>query len=123
MTTLDASLTSADTPAATGIGARFWDRIEGLLESGSQWLNPILVKEARQAMKSRQFVITFGLLLLCGWAWTALGVFLNWPGIYYGAAGEGMLYGYFLVLSVPLLVVVPFSAFRSLAVEREDGTF
>lgn len=34
-----------------------------------------------------------------------------------------MLYGYFLVLSIPLIVVVPFSAFRSLAAEREDGTF
>src|SRR5690606_10094911 len=39
------------------------------------------------------------------------------------AEGKGMLYGYFLVLAIPLLVVVPFSAFRSLAAEREDGTY
>jgi hypothetical protein len=60
---------------------------------------------------------------LFGWAWTLFGVFLSAPGIFYGAEGKGMLYGYFLVLAVPLLVVVPFSAFRSLAAEREDGTY
>jgi hypothetical protein len=100
-----------------------WDRIEALLERGSEWLNPILVKEARQALKSRQFVITFGLLLLFAWAWTAFGIYMADPAIYYGTEGKGMLYGYFLVLSLPLLVVVPFSAFRSLAAEREDGTY
>lgn len=100
-----------------------WDRAEALLERASEWLNPILVKEARQALKSRQFVITFGLLLLFGWAWTVFGIFLSAPGIFYGAEGKGMLYGYFLVLAIPLLVVVPFSAFRSLAAEREDGTY
>lgn len=101
----------------------WWERIEAILERGSEWLNPILVKEARQALKSRQFVITFTLLLLLGWIWTIFGVFLSAPGIFYGAEGKGMLYGYFLVLAVPLLVVVPFSAFRSLAAEREDGTY
>jgi ABC-type transport system involved in cytochrome c biogenesis permease component len=34
-----------------------------------------------------------------------------------------MLTGYILILLVPMLVIVPFSAFRSLAAEREDGTF
>ncbi|HTN78016.1 MAG TPA: hypothetical protein VL096_22350 [Pirellulaceae bacterium] len=100
-----------------------WGRIEALLERGSEWLNPILVKEARQALKSQQFVFTFSMLLLFGWLWTLIGVYLSLPGIFYGAAGKGMLYGYFLVLSIPLLVVVPFSAFRSLAAEREDGTY
>ena len=31
--------------------------------------------------------------------------------------------GYYAVLSVPLLIVVPYAAFRSLAGEWEDGTF
>ena len=34
-----------------------------------------------------------------------------------------MLVGYYIVLSVPLLIVVPYAAFRSLAGEWEDGTF
>ena len=34
-----------------------------------------------------------------------------------------MLSGYFVVLCVPVLLIVPFAAFRSIAAEREDGTF
>ena len=34
-----------------------------------------------------------------------------------------MLCGYFIILTIPVLIIVPFSAFRSLAAEREDGTF
>ena len=87
-------------------------------------MNPILVKEARQALKSRQFVATFFLLLSFAWAWTLLGVAIftiNSPD--QSPPGWAMLIGYFLVLVVPILLVVPYSAFRSLAAEREDGTF
>ena len=122
MSSFQPALYSTDTELAEGQSTG-WRRVEAGLERASEWLNPILVKEARQALKSRQFVITFGLLLLFGWAWTVFGVFLAAPGIFYGAEGKGMLYGYFLVLAIPLLVVVPFSAFRSLAAEREDGTY
>ena len=34
-----------------------------------------------------------------------------------------MFFGYYLVLSFPLLVIVPYSTFRSLAAEWEDRTF
>ena len=34
-----------------------------------------------------------------------------------------MLVGYHFVLSVPLLLIVPFAAYRSLAGERDDGTY
>ena len=44
-----------------------WRRFESLLDRASDRLNPILVKEARQAMKSRQFVITFALVLAGAW--------------------------------------------------------
>ena len=86
-------------------------------------LNPILVKEARQAMKSRQFVVTFSLLLICGWLWTVLFVVSGLPAIFFAPVGPGVLVGYYVVLSVPLLIVVPYAAFRSLAGEWEDGTF
>jgi hypothetical protein len=102
---------------------RWWDRVERALVRSSEWLNPILVKEARQALKSRQFMVTFGLLLLFGWAWSLLGVALLSPGVYFAPGGRTMLTGYIFILLVPMLVVVPFSAFRSLAAEREDGTF
>ena len=38
-------------------------------------------------------------------------------------SGPFMLTGYYVVLAVPLLLIVPFVAFRSLAAEREDGTY
>ena len=106
------------TPPSAG-----WHALEELVARGSERLNPILVKEARQALKSKQFVITFTLLLLAGWVWSMLGVALLSPGVYYAPGGRFMLIGYFIILSIPVLVNVPFSAFRSLASEREDGTF
>lgn len=100
-----------------------WARLDFWLERAGERLNPILVKEARQALKSRQFVITFGLLLVCVLGWSLIGVAILMPGIYYAATGPFMLTGYAIILTVPMLLIVPFSAYRSLAGEREDGTY
>ena len=113
-TKLDADVSSKDS---------LWRTIEFAIERAGERLNPILVKEGRQALKSKQFVITFTLLLLAGWVWSLLGVALLSPGVYYAPGGRFMLCGYFIILAIPVLVIVPFSAFRSLAAEREDGTF
>lgn len=101
----------------------WWQGVDQWLERAGERLNPILVKEARQALKSRQFVITFALLLACGLLWSLIGVSLQMPGIYYTPSGPFLLVGYFIILTVPMLLIVPFSAYRSLAGEREDGTF
>lgn len=111
---------SAAAAPATGV---FWQRFDEMLDGLSDRLNPILVKESRQAMKSRQFTITFTLLLIVGWVYTILFVLVNLPGVFYSPLGSIMLFGYFLILAVPLLIVVPYGAFRSLASELEDGTF
>ncbi len=108
---------------ASSWGRNVLDRIEALLERWGDRLNPILVKEARQALKSKQFTISFALLLICGWAWSILGVISQMPDIYYAPSGMMLLSGYYFVLAVPLLLIVPFSSFRSLAAEREDGTY
>jgi hypothetical protein len=128
MTSIDSSTSpfASDEPPAvdSDLGKRsFWQTIEAVIERGGERLNPILVKEGRQALKSKQFVITFTLLLLAGWVWSMLGVALLSPGVYYAPGGRFMLCGYFIILIIPVLVIVPFSAFRSLAAEREDGTF
>jgi hypothetical protein len=102
---------------------RRWQALDRALQWASDRLNPILVKETRQALKSRQFAVTFALLLLCGWAWTILGVARIGPGIWYSEQGPEMFFGYYVILAFPLLVIVPFGAFRSLAVEREDRTY
>ena len=100
-----------------------WERLDATLDVASQWLNPILIKEARQALKSRQFVITFALLLLAGLIWSLIGVVTMLPAIYYAPSGGVLLTGYYVILTVPMLLIVPFSAYRSLASEREDGTY
>lgn len=112
-----------DTASPFSAPVGWWGRIDPWLERAGERLNPILVKEARQALKSRQFVITFGLLLMCGLGWSLIGVAILMPGIYYTPSGPFMLIGYCIILTVPMLLIVPFSAYRSLAGEREDGTY
>lgn len=102
----------------------------GRLTVAEQWLgrlsehvNPILVKETRQALKSRQFSLTFALLLLFCWGWSIFGLWVMGPEVAYGVKGPEMLLGYYLILAFPLLVIVPYGAFRSLASEQEDRTY
>ncbi len=85
-------------------------------------INPILIKETRQALKSRQFVVTFGLLLFAAIGWTIAGSLLLMPQIYFLPSGPTLLTGYYLVLAVPMLLVVPLAAYRSLEGEIDDGT-
>ena len=98
-------------------------KAESWLDRVSERLNPILVKESRQALKSRQFVITFALLLICAVLWSFFAVAQLTPAIYFAPAGKYLLAGYHWIMLFPLVVIVPFSAFRSLATEREDGTY
>jgi hypothetical protein len=100
-----------------------WDRLDAWLQKASDRLNPILVKEARQALRSRQFVITFLLMLAAGWLWSFLGLASIGPSVYYSAEGPKMLFVYHMILSFPLLVVAPYSAFHSLSSERQDRTY
>ncbi len=85
--------------------------------------NPIVVKEIRQSLKSRQFSISFGLTLIAAVVWTLIAVSLMVPRIYYVPGGLPLLTGFFCILTLPLMVIIPFSAFRSLTSETEDGTF
>jgi len=98
-------------------------RFDSWTDRASEWINPILVKESRQALKSRQFILTFSLILVFACGWSFLGVALLTPGIYYAARGYEMLIGYYWILAFPLILIVPYSAFRSLASEMEEGTF
>ncbi|WP_164103770.1 ABC transporter permease [Candidatus Laterigemmans baculatus] len=101
---------------------RTMERLDRWTERMGDWLNPILVKETRQTLKSRQFIVTFSLLLLAAWGWTAAAIAMSMPRIYYVPSGQPMLVGYYLVLAVPMLLVVPLAAHRSLAAEVDDGT-
>jgi hypothetical protein len=125
MSTIEAQVTPSQSTAAYSEPAppSWLARFDERLEKVGEWLNPILVKECRQALKSKQFVITFALVLLCAWLWSIAGIAMLGPGVYYSFDGPEMFYGYYMILAFPLLVIVPFTAFRSLAAEREDRTF
>ncbi len=89
----------------------------------SELINPIVVKEVRQSLKSKQFTISFGLTLIAAISWTLLAISLLVPRIYYVPGGVTLLAGFFCILALPLMVIIPFSAFRSMTSETEDSTF
>ena len=124
MTTIDQPQETAEPDELVAAApATLWDRFESLLIRAGDHLNPILVKEARQALRSKQFVVTFMLMLAAGWIWSIVGLASIGPAVYYSAAGPQMLFVYHLILSFPLLIVAPYSAFHSLSSERQDRTY
>jgi hypothetical protein len=94
-------------------------------DRAASWLadrcSPILLKECRQALKSRQFLWTFLLMLLATLFWSFFGISaqLARPS---STAGLGMLIGYMTILTVPLFLIIPFASFRSLASEMDGET-
>ncbi len=98
-------------------------KLIALADKLTDYVNPILVKEARQALKSRQFVVTFMLLLLVSWLISSMGVMFAGPAIEYGAPGRFFVMCYVFVLEFAVLFIVPFTAFRSMQVENELSTF
>lgn len=113
----------AEAASGQSRAGRWWRAVDDAAGWLSDRLNPILVKETRQALKSKQFMITFALLLSCCWGWSIIGVALMGEDAWRGTQGDDLFFGYYLILSFPLLVIVPFGAFRSLAIEQEDRTY
>jgi hypothetical protein len=95
--------------------------VDGLERLGDRF-NPIVVKEVRQALKSRQFVATFLLLLLAAWAGSIFGVSYLGESIDYGSSAVIFYSGFLFALCAATLVIVPFSTFRSIIEERTETT-
>ncbi|MES2793986.1 MAG: hypothetical protein V4719_30510 [Planctomycetota bacterium] len=94
------------------------------LERASDFLNPILVKETRQALKSRSFVSVFILMLIASWLICSIGVlYVYGPDLSYAAAGRNFFTAFYTVLSIAVFIVVPQGAFRSIQSERDLQTF
>src|SRR6056297_1009977 len=104
------------------LAARLLERLDRFCARSGDLINPILVKETRQSLKSRQFVVTFSLILFAALAWTIAGSLSLMPGIYTRPSAPRMMIGYYLVLALPMLLVVPLAAYRSLESEIDDGT-
>lgn len=101
---------------------RWLQRLDAWCERVGDAINPILVKETRQALKSRQFVVTFSLMLFAALGWTVAGSLSLMPQIYTSPSAPRMMIGYYVVLALPMLLVVPLAAYRSLESEIDDGT-
>lgn len=101
----------------------WWQRLDQMLVTWGERLNPILVKETRQALKSRQFLITFFLLLISCWFWTLLGTASVGAYVYYRPSGHEVFFGYYVILAIAIGMVVPYSTFRSLVGENDENTF
>lgn len=99
------------------------ERFFAFAEQATDWMNPILVKETRQSLKSRQFIVTFFLLLIVAWLISAGGALLAGPALEYGTAGRAFFVFYFYALAFAILFVVPFGAFRSMLNERDQNTY
>lgn len=89
----------------------------------SDRFNAILVKESRQALKSRQFVATFLLLLAIAWVVSVFGLLNSGAALEFGPVGRDFFYYFYIVLAFAAVVIVPFGAFRSLQIERELNTY
>jgi hypothetical protein len=111
------------TAPPSSVLARAWGALERRCAALVDRANPILVKETRQALKSRQFVVTFLVVLIACWIVTFGGVAIVGPSVYYGASGPSLLIAYFAILAFPLTLIVPYTAFRSLAAEQEENTY
>ncbi|TWU03708.1 ABC transporter permease [Neorhodopirellula pilleata] len=104
-------------------GDGFLDWIDRITFRVTDRLNPILIKEARESLKSLQFLVTFFLLLIATILWTILGIVFNAPEVYYLPTGGAMLVGFYFVMAVPIFGLVPLAAYRSLSGEIDNDTF
>ena len=94
-------------------------RLDQLLERWSDGFSSIMVKETRQAIKSRHFVWTFFATIIFTLVVTFTIMTSNSSG---DGLGPALLLSYLIVLGLPLLIIVPISTFQSLSAEHGDGT-
>ena len=94
-------------------------RLDQWLEKLSDRFSSIMVKESRQAIKSRHFVWTFFATIIFTLivTFTIMASFSSSDGL-----GQALLFGYLIILGFPLMIIVPISTFQSLSAEHGDGT-
>ncbi|HEX8818698.1 MAG TPA: ABC transporter permease, partial [Archangium sp.] len=93
------------------------------LERLGDRLNPLVVKEVRQGLRSRVFWASFGLMLLSCLiiSMVAYANVRDDGGL--TTHGRGFFLAFFVCLGMVHFFIIPYSAYRSLAREREDETW
>ena len=95
-------------------------RFDLWLEACSDRLNPMLVREVRQALRSRVFGVTFQATLLGALAASLIAFAGNADVLEYQEVGASFLHHYSMVLMACLCFVVPAALFGSLRSELGD---
>ncbi|MBJ6759990.1 ABC transporter permease [Myxococcaceae bacterium JPH2] len=85
-------------------------------------LNPLVVKEVRQGLRTRVFWVCFALMLLACLC-LSLAAYLQLRDSAVSQQGRTFFYAFFFCLAVAHFFIIPYSAYRSLAREREDETW
>lgn len=101
-----------------------FEEATGRLERITDWMNPILVKEVRQAMRGRFFKISFSLTLVIATT-VGLGVCLVtlMENRTETVLGPVFFTAMFACLVTAAQVFVPFSAFLSMSAEWDENTW
>lgn len=94
-----------------------------LIERFVDRMNPILVKEVRQAFKGRGFVLAFALLIFSCWLISVIGALQAGSSLEYYSWAPRFFSIYFIPLAFAIGVVIPFMAYNSMLSERVDDTF
>jgi hypothetical protein len=108
------AVVSAERPREPDAFDRFGERL-------ADRVNPIVVKEVRQGLRTRVFWIFFSLMLVAC-LFISLFAFAASDGIA-DRAGQATFIAYFVCLGFVQFFVIPYASYRSMAREAEDETW
>jgi ABC-type transport system involved in multi-copper enzyme maturation permease subunit len=97
------------------------DAFDRLAEAVADRVNPIVVKELRQGLRTRAFWIYFSVLLVANLCISLVAFASTREGA--GDVGKVAFMAYFVVLALVQFFVLPYSAYRSMAREAEEETW
>lgn len=89
----------------------------------SDRLNPVVVKELRQVLKSKHFGTAFLIVLLAAWLLSFVFILRDRTAIAVGEYGLLFFAIYFRILMFPLCFIVPLFVFHSVTEEFQEHTF
>ena len=101
--------------------ARAPDAFDRLGEELADRVNPIIVKEVRQGLRTRVFWIFFGLMLLAN-LFISL-IFFAMSDSTASQHGRAAFISFFVALGLVQFFVIPYASYRSMAREAEDETW
>ncbi len=108
-------------PRPVRVNERPPGRLEAWLERRADRLNPIVVKEIRQGLRTKVFWVCFALMLFACLVISLIAFAMTRGG--QDASGPEFFTAFFVCLGVVQFFVIPYSAYRSLAKEREEETW